>query len=57
MLYITAEDCKKRWRNIRDTYMRNKKKLGTGSAAALAKKKWPLAGHVTFLDHIEYERK
>lgn len=31
--------------------MRNKKKLGTGSAASLAKKKWPLAGHVTFLDH------
>lgn len=57
ILYIIAEDCKKRWRNIRDTYMRNKKKLGTGSAATLAKKKWPLAGRVAFLDHVEYERK
>jgi len=37
--------------------MRNRKKLGTGSAAAEAKNKWPLARHVTFLDHVEYERK
>jgi len=37
--------------------MWNRKKLETGSAAALAKKKWPLASHVTFLDHVEYERK
>ncbi|XP_026820590.1 uncharacterized protein LOC113559163 [Rhopalosiphum maidis] len=50
-----AEDCKKRWRNIRDTYMRHKKKLGTGSSA-LAKKKWFLADSLTFLNNVEYER-
>eukprot|EP00102_Acyrthosiphon_pisum_P006861 XP_003240720.1 PREDICTED: transcription factor Adf-1-like [Acyrthosiphon pisum] len=50
-----TEDCKKRWRNIRDTYMRNKKKLGTGSSA-LSKKKWALADNLTFLNNVEYER-
>lgn len=31
IIILIAEDCKKRWKNIRDSYNRNKRKLGTGS--------------------------
>lgn len=55
-LYYVVDDCKKRWKNMRDTYMRQKKKLPTGSAAS-DKKKWPLMEHLSFLDTVEYERK
>jgi len=50
-----VDDTKKRWRNIRDSYSRSKRKLGTGSAAS-NKKKWFLAPHLVFLDKVEYER-
>ncbi|XP_060855371.1 transcription factor Adf-1-like [Metopolophium dirhodum] len=51
----SVEDCKKRWKNIRDSYNRNKRKLDTGSERSL-KKKWPLAAHVSFLDKVQHER-
>ncbi|KAL4096404.1 hypothetical protein QTP88_021366 [Uroleucon formosanum] len=51
----SGDECKKRWKNIRDTYNRNKRKLGTGSART-SKKKWPLAAHISFLDGVECER-
>ncbi|KAL4120164.1 hypothetical protein QTP88_012894 [Uroleucon formosanum] len=51
----SVEDCKKRWKNIRDSYNRNKRKLGTGSERSL-RKKWPLAAHVSFLDKVQHER-
>ncbi|KAL4083006.1 hypothetical protein QTP88_028336 [Uroleucon formosanum] len=51
----TVDDTKKRWKNIRDSYSRNKRKPGTGSAAS-NKKKWSLAPHLSFLDRVEYER-
>lgn len=54
--YNLVNDCKKRWRNIRDTYMKSKKKLGTGSQSSL-KKPWPLAQNVAFLDKVEFERR
>ncbi|KAL4101085.1 hypothetical protein QTP88_021105 [Uroleucon formosanum] len=41
----TVDDTKKRWKNIRDSYSRNKRKPGTG-----------LAPHLSFLDRVEYER-
>lgn len=30
---VLGEDCKKRWINLRDYYIKKKKNLGTGSAA------------------------
>jgi hypothetical protein len=39
---------KKRWKNIRDSYARNKRKPSTGSAAS-NNKKWTLAPHFDFL--------
>jgi len=50
-----VDDTKKRWKNIRDSYSRNKRKPGTGSAAT--KKKWNLAPHLSFLDRVMSERK
>ncbi|XP_050547935.1 uncharacterized protein LOC126909544 [Daktulosphaira vitifoliae] len=50
-----VDETKKRWKNIRNSYSRNKRKLGTGSAAS-KKKKWSLATHLTFLDQVECER-
>jgi len=52
---FVVDDTKKRWKNQRDSYTRNKRKPGTGSAAQ--KKKWSLAPHLTFLDQVECERK
>ncbi|XP_022172449.1 uncharacterized protein LOC111035225, partial [Myzus persicae] len=51
----SMDDCKKRWKNIRDTHNRYKKRLGTGSASS-AKKNWSLAGRVSFLNNVECER-
>lgn len=51
-----VEDCKKRWKNIRDTYIRNRKRPSTGSASS-AKKTWLLADRVSFLNTVEHERK
>ncbi|KAJ8930160.1 hypothetical protein NQ314_017056 [Rhamnusium bicolor] len=48
-------DCKKRWRNIRDTYMKQRKPGSTGSAAK-GKSKWSLLGHLEFLNKVAYER-
>ncbi|XP_025418314.1 uncharacterized protein LOC112689032 [Sipha flava] len=51
----TDEDCKKRWRNIRDTYMKQKKKLSTGSATS--EKVNRTLSYLSFMDSVEYERK
>ncbi|XP_022161884.1 uncharacterized protein LOC111027775 [Myzus persicae] len=51
----SVDDCKRRWKNIKDTYNRNKRKLGTGSAAS-SKKKWILADRVSFLNSVDNER-
>ncbi|KAL5236565.1 hypothetical protein ACI65C_003975 [Semiaphis heraclei] len=51
----SMDDCKKRWKNIRDTHNRYRKRLGTGSASS-AKKNWSLAGRVSFLNNVECER-
>ncbi|VVC40020.1 BESS motif,MADF domain,SANT/Myb domain,Myb-like domain [Cinara cedri] len=51
----STDDCKKRWRNIRDTYMKHKRKPGTVSGTS--KKKWALAENLSFLNNvIQYER-
>ncbi|KAF0718473.1 Uncharacterized protein FWK35_00024861, partial [Aphis craccivora] len=53
--FISVDDCKKRWKNIKDTFNRNKRKLGTGSASS-SKKKWILADRVSFLNSVDNER-
>uniref|UniRef100_A0A2S2N8X0 BESS domain-containing protein n=1 Tax=Schizaphis graminum TaxID=13262 RepID=A0A2S2N8X0_SCHGA len=53
--FFIEEDCKKRWRNIRDTYMKQKKKLSTGSATS--EKVNRTLSHLSFMDSVEYERK
>lgn len=35
---FVVDDTKKRWKNIRDSYARNKRKPGTGSSASNKKK-------------------
>ncbi|CAH1953388.1 unnamed protein product [Acanthoscelides obtectus] len=54
----SCDDCKRRWRNIKDTYFRNRKKrkLGTGSAASERVIKWTLYDRLSFLDVIKHER-
>lgn len=55
ILYIIINDCNKRWKNIRDTYKKQKKRLPTESVAS--EKKWPLMENLLFLDIVEYQRK
>lgn len=56
MYYFSVENCKKKWKYIRDTNNRCKRKLCTGSASS-AKKHWPLADRVSFLNSVENERR
>ena len=58
LYFFTAEECKKRWGNIRDTFRRhkNKKKLPTGSSTAQKLRKWHLEGYLEFLNQVETER-
>lgn len=54
---ILAEDCKARWKNIKDNYLKHKRKtkLGTGSSASY-RPKWPLYDHLNFLEIVKSER-
>ncbi|KAG8227316.1 hypothetical protein J437_LFUL006757 [Ladona fulva] len=54
-----VEGCKSRWKNIRDTFMRQKRinKLPTGSARTKILRKWHLEEQLAFLTHVECERK
>lgn len=54
MIFITEEECRKRWRNMRDAYKRNKKRAITGSAAT--KSKYTDNDHLKFLDDSLAER-
>lgn len=49
-MYFLDNECKKRWRTIRDTYKRLKKKgkLGNGTS----KREWHLAPHLYFLESV-----
>lgn len=58
LFFFSVEDCKRRWRNIKDTYFRNRKKrkLGTGSASSEKPMKWALYDRLSFLDKVKHER-
>ncbi|XP_063920793.1 transcription factor Adf-1-like [Zophobas morio] len=58
LLKQPVEDCKNRWKNIRDTYMRRKrnKKPLTGSSRAKKLRKWYLEKHLVFLNQVDCER-
>lgn len=57
--FFAVEECKKRWKSIKDTYFRNKKKLklGTGSSSSEKPAKWNLFEQLSFLAKIKHERK
>lgn len=57
-MFISGNDCKKRWKYIRDSYNRckRKNKLPTGSSAALKSTKWMLFERLRFLEKIPTER-
>ncbi|XP_063220292.1 uncharacterized protein LOC134529780 [Bacillus rossius redtenbacheri] len=52
------DECKWRWKNIRDTYNKRQRKgkSVTGSSAS-AKNKWHLSVMLQFLDHVQFKRK
>nr|CAD7404693.1 unnamed protein product [Timema poppensis] len=53
----SAKDCKKRWRNIKDTYNRRiKKGKGTGSSTSSKPEKWALAEMLSFLNKVKHKR-
>ncbi|XP_069698200.1 transcription factor Adf-1-like [Periplaneta americana] len=53
----SEHDCKKRWRNIKDTYQKRKKKgKGTGASVSSKGKKWLLEDMLTFLDKEIHKR-
>ncbi|KAK4887193.1 hypothetical protein RN001_003464 [Aquatica leii] len=54
----SVEDCKKRWRNIKDTYQkrRRKGKGTTGRSGSTKSKPWALADMLAFLGAAEHKR-
>ncbi|XP_060868458.1 uncharacterized protein LOC132943462 [Metopolophium dirhodum] len=54
----SVDDCKKRFKNMKDTYnkKRRSRKMGTGSAAKDKPSKWMLEDMLSFLDKTIYER-
>ncbi|XP_044734314.1 transcription factor Adf-1-like [Chrysoperla carnea] len=53
----SANDCKKRWRNIKDTFFkRQKRRTGTGSSTNMKPKSWPLANMLSFLGKANHKR-
>ncbi|XP_050298531.1 uncharacterized protein LOC126737593 [Anthonomus grandis grandis] len=59
ILSKNPEECKIRWKNIRDNYFKNKRKqkLGTGSAASSRPTKWTLLELLKFLELVKTERR
>ncbi|KAL4149525.1 hypothetical protein QTP88_003458 [Uroleucon formosanum] len=55
---MLVDDCKKRWKNMKDTYNKNKRsrKLGRGSSTKNKLTKWALTDALSFLDVCFYER-
>ncbi|XP_025425810.1 uncharacterized protein LOC112694528 [Sipha flava] len=53
-----VDECKKRWKNIKDTYnkRRRSRKLGTGSATKEKPSKWILHDVLSFMDTSIYKR-
>ncbi|XP_033228670.1 transcription factor Adf-1-like [Belonocnema kinseyi] len=53
-----VEECKSRWRNVRDTFMRRKRsqKISTGSARSRKRRRWFLEGSLDFLHQVENEK-
>ncbi|CAH2012423.1 unnamed protein product [Acanthoscelides obtectus] len=52
------DECKSRWKNIRDNFLKHKRKqkIGTGSAASAKPPKWALFEYLKFLDNVKSER-
>ncbi|KAL4090803.1 hypothetical protein QTP88_025576 [Uroleucon formosanum] len=57
-LFYFVDDCKKRWKNMKDTYNKNirSRKLGTGSSTKNKQTKWVLADALSFLDVCFYKQ-
>ena len=58
-LFVLDEDCKRRYKNIKDAYLKNKRarKMNTGASASSKPSKWHLTPFLTFLDTVPQERK
>lgn len=55
--WITEEKVKKRWKSLRDRYVRMRKNLPSGAGADALPKKWAFSSLLTFLEpHIEPRR-
>ncbi|XP_050313471.1 transcription factor Adf-1-like [Anthonomus grandis grandis] len=50
------ELCKSRWKNIRDNYLKHKRKMPTGSCTLTKQPKWHLYKYLGFLNTVTYER-
>lgn len=64
MLYIagelSAEEAKKKWKNLYDTYRRlrnTEKNQASGSGAKKPKRKWHHYDHMSFLNDLDLQKK
>lgn len=52
----SEKECRWRWRNIKDTYIRRQRKLKNSKRISRAPDKWVLADMLSFLDKSRYTR-
>lgn len=55
-IMLQAYQCKRRWKNIKTAYIKNKKKLETGTANG-SNSAWSLSANVSFLDTVRVDHK
>lgn len=49
-MFISVDLCRKKWKSLRDTYIKEKRKAPKSGAAAGTGKKWKFFGVLSFLD-------
>ncbi|CAG9863869.1 unnamed protein product [Phyllotreta striolata] len=52
-----TDQCKKRWRNIKDTYLKVKRNQKKSNFTTRSKSKWALLDQLTFLDKVPFKRR
>ena len=50
MCSFSVENCRRKWKSLRDTYLRERRKVPKSGSAAGAAKRWKYLGVLSFLD-------
>ena len=49
-MFFSGENCRRKWKSLRDTYIRERRKVPKSGSAAGTAKRWKYLGVLSFLD-------